>query len=346
MTDQRTATVDGSEATVAGLTVRALPGARFGAEIVGLDPRRIGEEQRAAIWDAYRARHGLLCFSFDRLLEADELHALTAVFGENEFAPGLINGIGKGTPKGEEHLTVVEQVAALRARGEDPYMAFIGNLAPGTLEEKPVDGTFYGEWEWHSDMSYIETPPTFSLLHGRVIPDEGGDTGFCSQVMAARELPQALRRRVQSRWAKHDSTYGSSGLLRVGMEAPASPVEAQGHAHPIMRRVPSTGEEALFLGRRTNGYVVGHAAGGERAAARRVVGARDAGAVLLSAQVARRAGRGVGQPDADAHASSAGERSGPLHVAHADQGRGRRAGGRLTSGGTWSRPATVMVTKR
>ena len=241
MTDERTATVDGSEAMVAGLTVRALPGARFGAEIVGLDPRRIGEEQRAAIWDAYAQRHGLICFSFDRLLEADELHALTAVFGENEFAPGLINGIGKGTPKGEEHLTVEQQVAALRARGEDPYMAFIGNLTPGTLEAKPVDGTFYGEWEWHSDMSYIETPPTFSLLHGRVIPDEGGDTGFCSQVMAARELPQALRRRVQSRWAKHDSTYGSSGLMRVGMEAPASPVEAQGHAHPIIRRVPSTG---------------------------------------------------------------------------------------------------------
>ena len=257
MTDQRTATVDGDEAMVAGLTVGALPGAPFGAEIVGLDPRRIGEEQRAAIWDAYAQRHGLICFSFDRLLEADELHALTAVFGENEFAPGLINGIGKGTPKGEEHLTVAEQVAALRARGEDPYMAFIGNLAPGTLEAKPVDGTFYGEWEWHSDMSYIETPPTFSLLHGRVIPDEGGDTGFCSQVMAARELPAALRRRVQSRWAKHDSTYGSSGLMRVGMEAPASPVEAQGHAHPIIRRVPSTGEEALFLGRRTNGYIVG-----------------------------------------------------------------------------------------
>lgn len=239
------------------LTIAPLEGAQFGAEITGLDPMRITETQKEQIWDAYRSRHGLLCFSFGRLLEAEELHALTAVFGENEFAPGKINGIGKGTPAGEEHRTVEEQVAELRARGEDPYLAFIGNLEPETLAAKPVDDRFYGEWEWHSDMSYIEVPPTFSLLHSRVIPGGGGDTGFCSQVMAARELPADLRRRLLTLRAKHDSTYGSSGVLRSGMTAPASPVEALGHVHPMIRSVPTTGEEALFLGRRTNGYIEG-----------------------------------------------------------------------------------------
>ena len=106
-------------------------------------------------------------------------------------------------------------------------------------------------------MSYIAVPPTFSLLHARVVPDEGGDTGFCSQTMAARELPPALRKRVLGREIKHDSTYGSSGVLRPGMTAPDSPIEAIGHPHPIIRIVPETGQEALFLGRRTNAYVVG-----------------------------------------------------------------------------------------
>ena len=246
-----------SEETVAGLSVAPLPGAPFGAEITGLEPKQISEAQRAVIWETYAERHGLICFSFERLLDADELHALTGIFGQNEFAPGKINGIGKGTPEGEEGRSVEEQVAELRARGEDPYLAFIGNLEPETLEAKPVDDTFYGEWEWHSDMSYIEVPPTFSLLHSRVIPAEGGDTGFCSQVMAARELPADLRERVRGRSAKHDSTYGSSGLLRQGMAAPASPAEAIGHVHPILRRVPTTGQEAVFLGRRTNGYIDG-----------------------------------------------------------------------------------------
>ena len=253
----RSAPLHRSDEGAASLTVTALEGAQFGAEIVGIDPRHITDSQKAVIWDTYEKRHGLICFSFGRLLDAEELHALTAVFGEDEFAPGKIYGIGKGVPKGQEHVTVEEQVAEMRARGEDPYLAFIGNLNPNTLEARPVDDKFYGEWEWHSDMSYIEVPPTFSLLHARVIPDEGGDTGFCSQVMAARQLPEALRRRLLTLKAKHDSTYGSSGTLRSGMSAPASPVEAIGHAHPIIRKVPSTGDEALFLGRRTNGYVVG-----------------------------------------------------------------------------------------
>ena len=86
--------------------------------------------------------------------------------------------MGKATPKGEEKLSVEEQVAKLRAGGRDPFMAYIGNLDPSNLEKKPKDGRFFGEWEWHTDMSYIEVPPTFSLLHARVIPGNGGDTGF------------------------------------------------------------------------------------------------------------------------------------------------------------------------
>ena len=41
------------------------------------------------------------------------------------------------------------------------------------------------------------------------------------------------------------------------MTVPDSPIEAIGHPHPVIRIVPDTGQEALFLGRRTNAYVVG-----------------------------------------------------------------------------------------
>ena len=43
--------------------------------------------------------------------------------------------------------------------------------------------------------------------------------------------------------------------LRPGMEIPATPIDAIGTYHPILRRLPGTDHEALFLGRRTNGYV-------------------------------------------------------------------------------------------
>lgn len=248
---------EGYDFLLAKLRVRSLADAPFGAVVTGLDACAISGADRDVIWQAYRERHGLLCFVFDRPLHAAELHALTAVFGESEFAPGLINGIGKRPPPGEENRTVDEQVAALRANGEDPYLTFLGNVDRHMLVKKERPPEFFGEWEWHTDMSYIEVPPTFSLLHARQVPSRGGDTWFCSQVMAAAGLTGELRRRIIGRTIKHDSTYGSSGLLRPGMTPPPSPVEAIGQSHPILRIVPSTGEEALFLGRRTNGYVNG-----------------------------------------------------------------------------------------
>ena len=74
--------------TATTLSVEPLKGAQFGAEIRGLDPGNITEADREVIWQTYRDRHGLICFAFDHLIEADELHSLTSVFGENEY--GLV----------------------------------------------------------------------------------------------------------------------------------------------------------------------------------------------------------------------------------------------------------------
>ena len=241
---------------MSALRIKPVENAEFGAVVSGLAPGAITADDREAILAAYARAHGFLVFDFDRWLESDELHALTAIFGENEFAPGMINGIGKRRRDDEDELWVDQQIAALESRGVDPYMAFIGNVDPKTLEKRTIDEKFYGEWEWHSDMSYIAVPPTFSLLHARKIPAEGGDTSFCNQVMAAAELPDALRAKITGLEIKHDSTYSSAGIIRPGMTEPTSPIEAHGHPHPIIRRVPNTGDEALFLGRRTNAYVL------------------------------------------------------------------------------------------
>lgn len=250
------ATETQSEHTRSSLSVEPL-GGPLGARVSGLDPTNITDADLTVIWEAHRTGRGLLCFPFGRLLAADELHALTSVFGDKEFAPGRINGIGKQAAPGEEHMTVEEQVARLWAEGKDPYITYLGNVDAATEQQRDVPQQFFGEWEWHTDMSYIEVPPTFSVLHARQVPDEGGDTEFCSQILAAGELPPELRERVLATELKHDSTYGSSGLLRPGMTVPASPIEAVGHVHPMMRVVPTTGQEALYLGRRTNGYVPG-----------------------------------------------------------------------------------------
>lgn len=239
------------------IEIRPLADARFGARVVGVEPLALPADDAAAneLRQASIDHHGTLVFEFGRMLEVDELNALTAVFGRNEFAPGMINGYGKRKLEGEADLTVDEQVAALRAKGIDPYLLFLGNVNPRTGERVETTEKFFGEWEWHTDMSYIPNPPTFTLLHSRQVPAEGGDTGFCSQVLAARTLPPDLRSAIEGKRIKHDSTYSSNGALRPGMEVPATPIDAVGNYHPVLRQLPGTDHEALFLGRRTNGYV-------------------------------------------------------------------------------------------
>lgn len=244
-------------ATVGSMTetIQPLEDARFGARITGVDPSAIDAEQAARLRQASVDHHGTLVFDFGRLLDTDELNALTAVFGDREFAPGMIVGYGRGPVEGDAERTVEEQVESLRAAGVDPYILFLGNVDPRTGERRETGEKFFGAWEWHTDMSYIPVPPTFTLLHSRRIPAVGGDTGFCSQVLAARTLPADLRARIEGRRIKHDSTYSSNGALRPGMTEPTTPIDAIGSYHPILRRLPGTDQEALFLGRRTNAYV-------------------------------------------------------------------------------------------
>ncbi len=88
-------------------------------------------------------RFGLLCFSCTPTLEADGLHAPTAVFGKNKFASSMVNDMSKGFSTGEENLTLGEQIKRLRDKNVDPYLAFIGNVDARTLKIKPLHRGFF-----------------------------------------------------------------------------------------------------------------------------------------------------------------------------------------------------------
>jgi taurine dioxygenase len=69
-------------------------------------------------------------------------------------------------------------------------------------------------------------------------------------------MPTLLRATLEGRRAKHDSSYTSAGELRKGASGDVSPKTAPGAIHPAIRTHPETGRQALYLGRRRNGYVV------------------------------------------------------------------------------------------
>ena len=207
----------------------------FVADIDAVDVGRIDDDAFDALYAAW-LRYPILRLRGQRLDDA-QLQAFSRRFGPLEYAPmGRISD-------------------AERARLPNPYVTTISNIVENG---RPVGGLGNAEAAWHTDMSYIEHPPTASILYAVETPEHGGDTHFCNMIAAFEALPSALRKTVRTARLKHDAAHDSIGALRRGHQHASSPREAPGAVHPMVMRHPENGTEALYLGRRQDAYVDGH----------------------------------------------------------------------------------------
>jgi taurine dioxygenase len=206
--------------------------AALGAEVGGIDLRRIGDSEFAAIHRAW-LDHLVLLFR-GQALSDDDMIAFSRRFGDLDFAP--IQENGRRFVDGHPEIYVVSNVME-------------NGIAIGSLGA--------GEAVWHTDMSYLEDPPKASMLYAIEIPPAGGNTGFTNMYRAYEALPDALKQRVAGRRVKHDGTYNSGGYVRQGVTPTDDPREAPGMYHPLVCAHPETGRKCLYLGRRRNAYIEG-----------------------------------------------------------------------------------------
>lgn len=211
-------------------------GAALGAEVGGIDLRRIGDSEFAAIHRAWLDHLALLFRG--QALSDDDMIAFSRRFGALDFAP--IQENGRRFVDGHPEIYVVSNVIE-------------NGVAIGSLGA--------GEAVWHTDMSYLEDPPKASMLYAIEIPPAGGNTGFTNMYCAYEALPDALKQRVSGRRVKHDGTYNSGGYVRQGVTPTDDPREAPGMYHPLVCTHPETGRKCLYLGRRRNAYIEGMALG-------------------------------------------------------------------------------------
>ncbi len=108
---------------------------------------------------------------------------------------------------------------------------------------------------WHSDSSFKPVPSLCSLLSARIVPPEGGATEFASTRCAYPALPDELRRRVESAVAVHDFSW-SRDQVRPGFFTEKERAEYPPVRHPLVRRNPVNGSQALFLGAHAS-HIVG-----------------------------------------------------------------------------------------
>ena len=115
---------------------------------------------------------------------------------------------------------------------------------------------------WHTDVTFIQTPPKAAILHAHLLPDSGGDTIWSNMRAAFEALSPSFRDYLTTLDAVHDFARGfpASGVVagNAGAEAHARAVAANPPViHPVVRTHPETGEDGLFVNTTFTDRIVG-----------------------------------------------------------------------------------------
>ena len=186
------------------LVVRPISGA-LGAEVHGLDLADLddtGFEQLRAA-----LREHLVVFLPDQHLSAVAHRDLAARFGELEDHPFL--------PKLDDRTPEVVVLESERGMIADV---------------------------WHTDVTFNDSPPQFSILNMQVVPPIGGDTMWSNQALVFESLSEPIRELLL-------------GLTAVHHAAVFGHPEQQA-THPVVRRHPETGRASLFVNRQFTKRIV------------------------------------------------------------------------------------------
>jgi taurine dioxygenase len=107
---------------------------------------------------------------------------------------------------------------------------------------------------WHSDTSYLETPPMATMLIAREVPPVGGDTMFANQYLAYETLSDGMRHLLDGLVGINASAKADSSRTREdrdrGRVRDGAKAEAQKDyvgEHPVVRTHPETGRKALYV---------------------------------------------------------------------------------------------------
>ncbi|MGL5267446.1 MAG: taurine dioxygenase [Plesiomonas shigelloides] len=105
---------------------------------------------------------------------------------------------------------------------------------------------------WHTDVTFIETPPAIAILAAKQIPPLGGDTLWASGVAAFEGLSPRFKRLLTGLEAEHD--FAKSFPAHRHNSNPADYQRWQEATklhppirHPVIRTHPQSGLQALFI---------------------------------------------------------------------------------------------------
>lgn len=148
--------------------------------------------------------------------------------------------------------------------GDDPYLASMpGHKHVVELRREPDETTTIFAESWHSDWSFLPSPPVGTALLGSVIPPVGGDTLYANQYAAYEALSPSMKQRIEGLMGIHSARrgYAPTGLYGDtdrqkgrSMQILSGDSAMKTQLHPLVRTHPETGRKALFV---SSAYTIG-----------------------------------------------------------------------------------------
>lgn len=202
----------------------------FVGEVEGADLRRPLSEGEAAAIDAGINEYAVAIFHGQDITDEQQL-AFSGNFGTIEL-PGSATNITKADER--------------RIRAD---MADVSNLdrdqRPFARDDRRRMFNL-GNRLWHSDSSFRAVPAKYSLLSGRIVPAEGGNTEFADMRSAYDALDAATKAEIEDLVCEHSLLY-SRGLLGFTELTEAEKANFKPVRQRLVRTHPVTGRKSLFL---------------------------------------------------------------------------------------------------
>ena len=106
---------------------------------------------------------------------------------------------------------------------------------------------------WHSDFSFLDAPPAFTILHALDVPAVGGDTVWASMTAAHDALPAEMQDLFEEVTCVHSASASYSPAQQdlhsglSGMDIRTSESAEATRDHPLVCTHPETGRRSLYF---------------------------------------------------------------------------------------------------
>jgi len=210
----------------------------FAGEVSGIDLTRPLTPEQVAALEAGMDRYAVLVYRGQDINDEQQI-AFSQNFGKLEL------------PDNKSNITKTKD---RRLRAE---LADVSNL---NKENKPYarddrQRMFnLGNQLWHSDSSFRVIPAKYSLLSGRHIPSEGGNTEFADMRAAYDALDQRMKDQIEDLVCEHSLLF-SRGLLGFDEVSADEKKNFKPVRQRLVRTHPVTGRKSLYLSAHAGGIV-------------------------------------------------------------------------------------------